>query len=149
MLHVLPFILSLNTGRAHVAAHHPVVGAQCYQSRDVYALGTGNIPGGSGRATSVVNIWVYRSSSAASPFAWIYKNFAGQYWIQANSLKYEDKIQRAFPHWIAKQLLHGSTAWEMPIPSRMDTLSAYDRYFKNLGASRSDCFTGDLPSNYL
>ena len=147
MLQIALFALLVNSGPPKVVPLSPVLGARCYQSRDVFALGYGNIPASSGRETSVVNIWLIQKGG--KPVAWIYKNFSKQYWIQVNSLEYAGQIRHAFPASVANLLLRGATKHTLPIPYRMPSLGVYDRYFAKFGAARADCFTGDLPSKYL
>lgn len=155
MLHALLFVLAASSADV---PQSPRSGARCAASRDVYALGTGNIPGSSGRATTVVNIWFYAPAAEheARPgdpkvdaIAWVYKTYAGKYWIQVNSFQYSSAIRKAFPHPLADELLEGATAHELPRPYLLNHLSQFDGNFRKLRAVRTDCFTGDFPSKYL
>ena len=141
------FLVAGKTYRAPTV-RPPTVGAQCEGSRSVYALGTGNIPGSSGQATTVVNIWTILPPKGP-PLAWIYKNLAGGYFVQLNNVHYAGAIREAFPHMLTARLLHGSSDSFLPRPSPISSPDAYDRYFSKLGGRRYSCYTHDLPSKYL
>lgn len=124
------------------------VGRGCYDS--LLAVGTDNAPGGSGRATTVVNIWAFLvrgKNGKAISLAWAYKNAVGDYWIQSNMAN-ADKIRRAFPPRLAEDLLRGITDEPRSNPWKMPGLEAYDANFASIGAIRQGCFSADLPAKY-
>jgi len=125
------------------------VGAGCYGSRA--QIGTGNEPLGSGRATTVVNIWaVLRNDSRdrPRPIAWIFKNASGEFWIQV-SLAKRDVISQAFPPSLVMTFNEGRPREDpISVPRRMPKLTAYDGYFARIQAVRQACFNGDLPERY-
>lgn len=61
----------------------PTVGATCHGSS---ALGTSNTYG-SGKATTIVNIWEITEPKSGSTLGWLVKSFDGRFW-------YEDPL-----HW--------------------------------------------------
>ncbi len=144
MVHGLMSLLAFLSGTVGPFSG-PTVGAGCYQSQ--FVLGTSNVPVSSGRATTVVNIWVILKPKEDVPLAWIYKNVSGQFWIQGNNHR-QSVIRSAFPRRIADGILSGSSAKYLPVPWRMPSLNAYDGNFARMGASRQDCFTADLSNKY-
>lgn len=145
MVHNITLLLALLTSGVAGPFSGPTVGTGCYQSQ--FVLGTSNVPVSSGRATTIVNIWVVLKPKDDVPLAWVYKNASGQFWIQANNRR-ASTIRRAFRNTIADTLLTGSSARYLPVPQRMQSLSMYDPNFARVDASRQDCFTGDLSSKY-
>ena len=144
MLHSAAFLLAI-VGAWPFSVSPPRPSLGCYKSQMV--LGESNVPVSSGRATTVVNIWVVRKPKEYAPLAWIYKNVAGQFWMQANN-KRSSVIRDIFPPRIAAHILAGASPVYLPVPWRMPSLGAYDRNFARVDATRQPCFTRDLSSTY-
>jgi hypothetical protein len=123
------------------------VGQSCYDS--LLVIGTDNVPVGNGKPTTIVNIWALlkQKSGDNQPIAWIYKNAAGNYWIQVAGSQSET-IRKAFPSGDAARLLQGATAERRSTPQRVPHLSAYDSLFARVGAIRQACFSRDLSKKY-
>jgi len=144
MVHSVALFLALVSG-ANGPINPPLPSAGCYKSQ--FVLGTSNVPVSSGRSTTVINIWAVLKPKKYVPIAWIYKNVAGQFWIQANN-KRSKEIREIFSPRIAKHILTGSSSEYLPVPWRMPSLGVYDGDFTRIGASRHPCFTHDLASKY-
>jgi hypothetical protein len=123
-----------------------MTGAACAGSP--VAVGTGNVPLASDRATTVVNIWALfkNTPDANTAFAWIYKNVSGQFWLQIDA-GHQTLIRSYFPQSLAKRVLQGSGSTSRSIPTLMPALAAYDGYFYRMHVTRQACFSADLPAN--
>jgi hypothetical protein len=152
MISQLAFYLAATTVEPAFTPWPPVsqaqIGEGCYNS--LLVVGTDNAPGGSGRSTTVVNIWafIFRDKDGElKPLAWVYKNAGGDYWIQT-SLAQAKRIRQAFSPRLAGNLLRGITNEPRSIPWKMPGLDSYDANFSTIGAIRQGCFSRDLPDKY-